>query len=142
MPRKALRSAVLALAAAATTALLSAPVHASGRPAAEPSPAPYAPSAVVLAVNRAASAPARAVTLTCAYAPGGTHPQPAAACDALQQAQGRLAALTPVSGPRCSFLLRPVTVTLQGVWRGVHVDEERTFANECVMRSYGPLLAF
>ncbi|MCK8680120.1 subtilase-type protease inhibitor [Streptomyces lichenis] len=105
----------------------------------------YAPSALVLTVNDGpsamAAAPQRAVTLTCAYAPGGTHPRPAAACDALQEADGRLSRLHD-TGTSCTLDLRPVTVTLQGVWQGRRVDEARSFSNDCVRGAFGPLTTF
>ncbi|MEU6482799.1 subtilase-type protease inhibitor [Streptomyces sp. NPDC046887] len=128
--------------APATARSLHAPAAPAQAPAAR---SLYAPSALVLTLNDGpsakASAPDRAVTLSCAYAPGGTHPRPAAACDALQEADGRLSRLHD-TGTSCTLDLRPVTVTLQGVWQGRRVDEARSFSNDCVRGAFGPLTTF
>ncbi|WP_328296420.1 subtilase-type protease inhibitor [Streptomyces sp. NBC_00435] len=135
---------ILAAVAAVTTALVWGPTPASAAP--ETVASPYAPSALVLTFGQgesgATTTPERAVTLTCAYAPNGTHPTPAEACDALQSSQGGLSALTPTHEQMCTFIYHPVTVTLQGVWRGHRVDEARTFSNSCIKDLYGPLVRF
>lgn len=141
---KGVTAQALVAASAVTTALMWSPTAAAAAP--ETDLPRYAPSALVLTVGQGDSvvtaAPERAVTLTCAYAPGGTHPAPAAACDALQSSQGGLAALTPTPEQVCTFIYRPVTVTLQGVWRGHRVNEARTFSNSCIKDLYGPLVRF
>ncbi|MCS0637441.1 subtilase-type protease inhibitor [Streptomyces sp. LP05-1] len=136
----------LATTVAAVTAAAALEQHPLTRSDSSSHSSFHAPSALVLTVNNgasaSASAPQRAVTLTCgSYTPGGTHPQPAAACDALQQADGRLSGLRD-SGRSCTLDLRPVTVTLQGAWQGRRVNEERSFPNDCVKGAFGPLTEF
>ncbi|BFO18929.1 hypothetical protein SHKM778_53170 [Streptomyces sp. KM77-8] len=103
-------AATLGLTAAAVCAPLS------GAALAAPGTAPsalYAPSALVLTVGHGVSAPTvtpeRAVTLTCAPGPSGTHPAAGAACAELAYVGGDPAALTmkrassvPRSTTRCS----------------------------------------
>ncbi|MFD9791625.1 subtilase-type protease inhibitor [Streptomyces sp. NPDC059070] len=142
--RKSVPITALSAVAVTTAALVWGSAPASAAP--EPAAPRHAPTALVLTVGRGetveATSPDRAVTLTCGYAPAGTHPTPAAACDALQTSRGELAALTPASGQFCTFIYLPVTVTLQGSWRGHRVDEARTFANNCVKDLHGPLVRF
>ncbi|MFG3498823.1 subtilase-type protease inhibitor [Streptomyces sp. NPDC047928] len=127
------RSAVYGLAAtAAMTAL------APGAAAATPSRL-YAPSALVLTVSKgetaATATPLRAVTLTCAPAPGGTHPAPQEACDRLRGVDGNFAQLRDDQQRMCVKIYDPVVVTAQGVWEGRWVDFQRTYGNSCVMRA-------
>ncbi|WP_258177561.1 subtilase-type protease inhibitor [Streptomyces solincola] len=141
-----MKSRIAAVAAALTLATVGATAAGAAAPEQRPpARSPYAPSALVLTLNDGAtalsSAPQRAVTLTCAYVPAGTHPRPAGACDALRQADGRLSGLQD-TGTSCTLDLRPVTVTLQGVWQGRRVDEARSFSNDCVRGAYGPLTSF
>ncbi|MFB9388457.1 subtilase-type protease inhibitor [Streptomyces coeruleoprunus] len=101
----------------------------------------YAPSALVLTVAQGESAaystPLRAVTLTCMPSPGGTHPSPQAACDALREVNGEFGALRSDSQRACIKIYDPVVVTAQGVWEGQRVSFERTFGNSCVMGAEG-----
>ncbi|GAA2442131.1 subtilase-type protease inhibitor [Streptomyces glaucus] len=101
----------------------------------------HAPSALVLAVGRGDSAatvtPERAVTLTCAPRPAGTHPDPARACAALRGVDGDPGALSADSDVLCTKEYAPVVVTVEGVWQGRRVSYERTFANECVKNAHG-----
>ena len=79
----------------------------------------------------------RAVTLTCAPAASGTHPAAAEACTELRGVSGNFDALATRSGDMwCTKQYDPVVVTVDGVWQGKRVSYERTFANECVKRSY------
>ncbi|WP_377268137.1 subtilase-type protease inhibitor [Peterkaempfera sp. SMS 1(5)a] len=110
-----------------------------GGPAPAASAAPtglYAPSALVLtlAPGRTADRVSRAVTLSCAPTPSGTHPAPAKACARLAQSGGSLRAL---KGERrfCPALADPVTVTADGVWRGRRVSYRETFGNHCALLS-------
>ena len=145
--RRTLR--IVGSAAAAATCVLAAT---SGTAHAEaPKPASlYAPSALVLAVGQgedAASATVeRAVTLTCAPRPGGTHPSAAAACAELSATGGRFAELVGgTSGVICTKEWRPVTVSVTGVWSGKNVNWSTTFANRCEMKAglgEGAALAF
>ncbi|WP_053851097.1 protease inhibitor [Streptomyces sp. NRRL B-24085] len=121
----------------------------SGAALAEPaavSPGLYAPSALVLTLghgeNAATATPERAVTLTCAPTPSGTHPAASPACAELRSAGGDFDALGAGSDAVCTREYAPVVVTVDGVWRGERVSYERTFSNECVKNSYGTVFAF
>jgi hypothetical protein len=107
----------------------------------------YAPSALVLTVaggeDAATATPLRAVTLTCMPSPGGTHPAPQKACDALRAVDGRFSALRSDSTRPCVKIYDPVVVTAQGVWEGRRVSFERTYGNSCVQATEGaPVFAF
>ncbi|MEU1151190.1 subtilase-type protease inhibitor [Streptomyces sp. NPDC005863] len=100
----------------------------------------YAPSALVLTVGQGEDADSvaveRAVTLTCAPRPAGTHPAAAAACAELSKVGGEFAQL--VGGApdvMCTKEWRPVTVTVAGVWNGKHVNWSKTFGNRCEMKA-------
>ncbi|WP_128435733.1 protease inhibitor [Streptomyces cyaneus] len=115
----------------------------TGSALATPDAAPaslYAPSALVLTVahgdTAAMSTPVRAVTLSCAPTPSGTHPDSASACAELRGVGGNFEALTARDGVLCTKQYDPVIVTVDGVWQGRRVSYERTFANECVKGSY------
>ncbi|MEU3148078.1 MULTISPECIES: subtilase-type protease inhibitor [unclassified Streptomyces] len=134
----------IGLTAAAVCASLSG--AASAAPGSAPS-ALYAPSALVLSMGHGESAmavtPERAVTLTCAPGPSGTHPAAADACGELAEVNGDLQALAPREGVFCTHQYDPVVVTVDGVWQGQRLSYERTFANECVMNAHGSgVLAF
>lgn len=62
----------------------------------------------------------------------GTHPDPAAACAALERAAGDPAKLAGEPGP-CTMEWVPVTVTAEGYWHGgaTHVQFAHTYANRC-----------
>jgi hypothetical protein len=116
----------------------------SGAALASPGQAPtalYAPSALVLTVGHGESAatatPERAVTLTCAPRPSGTHPVADSACAQLRGVDGDIHALTATDGVMCTKQYDPVVVTVDGVWQGQRVSYERTFSNECVKNAYG-----
>ncbi|MET9504431.1 subtilase-type protease inhibitor [Streptomyces sp. NPDC006259] len=105
----------------------------------------YAPSALVLTLGHGESAaavnPARAVTLTCAPGPSGSHPAAALACAELRASGGDLEALAdPAGDALCTRQYDPVVVTVDGVWQGRRVSYERTFSNECVKNSSGSVL--
>ncbi|MEU1303790.1 subtilase-type protease inhibitor [Streptomyces shenzhenensis] len=131
-------AATLGLTAAAVCGPLTGAAVAS--PGATPASL-YAPSALVLTVGRGYSAalatPERAVTLTCAPAPSGSHPAAALACAELGLAGGDLAALAPREDAVCTREYDPVVVTAEGVWQGRRVFAERTFANACVKNAHG-----
>lgn len=116
----------------------------TGAATAAPGAAPaslYAPSALVLTTGHgddaATVAPERAVTLSCAPTPSGSHPAAAEACAELRGAGGDFDALTARGDVQCTREYNPVLVTVQGVWQGRRVSFERTFGNECVKNSYG-----
>ncbi|MEV7192383.1 subtilase-type protease inhibitor [Streptomyces sp. NPDC093510] len=100
----------------------------------------YAPSALVLTVGQGedagSAAVERAVTLTCAPRPAGTHPAAAAACAELTKVNGQFAALvTTAPDAICTKEWRPMTVSVSGVWNGKHVNWSSTFANQCEMKA-------
>ncbi|AWW36245.1 protease inhibitor protein [Streptomyces sp. AS58] len=101
----------------------------------------YAPSALVFTIGHGESAagvtPERAVTLSCAPTPSGTHPDAVGACLELRGANGNLEAIESRTGVWCTRQYDPVVVRVSGVWQGEYVDYERTFSNECVKNSYG-----
>ncbi|AXE90690.1 protease inhibitor [Streptomyces sp. Go-475] len=116
----------------------------TGAALATPGPAPaalYAPSALVLTVGHGESAitttPERAVTLTCAPRPAGTHPAAAEACAELRGVGGDFDALTATEGVMCTKQYDPVVVTVDGVWQGQRVSYERVFSNDCMKNAYG-----
>jgi hypothetical protein len=116
----------------------------TGAALASPTAAPsalYAPSALVLTVGHgesaALAAPDRAVTLTCAPKPSGTHPAADRACAELRRVAGDFDALEARGGVLCTKEYNPVVVTVDGVWQGERVSYERTFANECVKNAHG-----
>ncbi|WP_418961396.1 subtilase-type protease inhibitor [Streptomyces tritici] len=100
----------------------------------------YAPSALVLTVGAGESADTatvlRAVTLTCAPTPGGSHPDPAAACAELTATGGQFGALAADAPTRtCTRQWEPVTITGDGVWQGKRVSWSATYGNACELRS-------
>lgn len=91
--------------------------------AAEAAPASlYAPSAVVLTITQGDDAGTgtvlRATVLSCAYTAEGTHPDPRAACDALNATDGELnrlvATQTPDGAARCTTTPSPSRPTASG----------------------------
>lgn len=98
----------------------------------------YAPSALVLSVtdgeDAASGTVLRAVTLVCAPAPGGTHPDPDAACAELQAYAPELDGLAePRPDAACTREWSPVTVTAEGVWQGRRMSYSYTYANPCAL---------
>jgi hypothetical protein len=134
-------AATLGLTAATVCGPLTGSVLAA--PAAAPTSL-YAPSALVLTVGRGESAAtvdaARAVTLSCAPTPSGTHPAAALACAELRAAGGDLATLAGPGDAMCTKQYDPVVVTVDGVWQGKRLSFERTFANECLKNASGSSL--
>ncbi|WP_411102756.1 SSI family serine proteinase inhibitor [Streptomyces sp. cmx-4-9] len=105
----------------------------------------YAPSALVLSVTAGADADSgtvlRAVTLVCAPAPSGTHPDPVAACTELRAHAARMDALTaPAADAACTREWNPMTVTADGVWQGRRLSYDHTFGNPCGLRSTSGIL--
>ncbi|MFG2989430.1 subtilase-type protease inhibitor [Streptomyces sp. NPDC048257] len=126
--------------AAASSAALLCLIGTTGVAAAQPTSL-YAPSALVFTVAQgddADSATAlRASTLSCAPTAQGTHPDPKAACAALNSTGAvldldRLLA-SPSTDRACPMHYAPVTVTVDGVWKGSRVAWKHTFSNTCVM---------
>ncbi|MFF4585232.1 protease inhibitor [Streptomyces sp. NPDC001388] len=134
---------------AATLGLTAATVCAplTGAALAAPAAAPaslYAPSALVLTLGHGESAAtvgaARAVTLSCAPGPSGTHPAAALACAEMRAAGGDIDALAGPGSAMCTKQYDPVVITVDGVWQGKRLSYERTFANECVKNAAGSSL--
>ncbi|AXI80802.1 subtilase-type protease inhibitor [Peterkaempfera bronchialis] len=107
----------------------------------------YPPSALVLTLSPGGgtdpdASVARAVTLSCAPTPSGTHPAPEQACALLARSGGSFAALRGRQR-RCPATADPVTVTAEGVWRGRQVSYRGSFANRCVLlAARGPVFDF
>ncbi|MET8690305.1 SSI family serine proteinase inhibitor [Streptomyces sp. NPDC004732] len=126
-------------AAAAATCVLAATAG-TAQAEAPQAKSLYAPSALVLAIgqgeNAESAAVERAVTLTCAPRPAGSHPSAAAACAELAKVGGEFTQLVgTTSDAICTKEWRPVTVTVGGVWNGKHVNWTTTFANQCTMKA-------
>ncbi|KOU43326.1 alkaline protease inhibitor [Streptomyces sp. WM6373] len=146
--RSIARGLGLGSAAMALTALtaLAWPGTAGAAPAGTQSL--YAPSSLVLSVTAGPDADTgtvlRAVTLVCAPRPGGTHPNPAAACRELRAAGSQLDPLAaPAADAVCTREWDPMTVTADGVWQGRRLNYTYTFANPCGLRNTaGALFGF
>ncbi|MER5871116.1 subtilase-type protease inhibitor [Streptomyces sp. NPDC002044] len=128
-----MRHRVAAVSAAALLCLAGAAGLAEAQPASL-----YAPSAMVFTVAQGDDATAtvvRASTLSCAPSARGTHPDPKAACAALNAAGGTFDRLLAAPNPdrACPMHYDPVTVTADGVWQGGRVAWKHTFSNACVM---------
>lgn len=98
----------------------------------------YAPSALVLTVTDGADHKTgtvqRAVTLSCAPSPSGSHPDAATACAELKKNGAKFDAITASGTNRvCTKEWEPVTVTADGVWEGQRVDYAHTFSNSCAL---------
>ncbi|MET7617109.1 subtilase-type protease inhibitor [Streptomyces sp. NPDC005408] len=130
-------------AAATTSALLLTGTTATGVAQAQPTQQTqakglYAPSALVLTIGMGETAATatveRAVTLTCAPRPDGTHPSPATACKELSSVDGKFAALAEQpSHKMCTRQWNPVVITAQGVWQGKRVAWSKMYGNPCEM---------
>ncbi|CAL9316897.1 subtilase-type protease inhibitor [Streptomyces sp. SudanB25_2051] len=135
-----------AITAAAMTALAPAAVAAPER-ATTGETRLYAPNALVLTIadgeTAATATPLRAVTLTCAPTPGGTHPAPAEACAELRAVNGEFSALRGDQERACVKIYDPVVAIAEGVWEGKRVRYERTFGNTCDLANQaGPVFSF
>ncbi|MFC8826449.1 subtilase-type protease inhibitor [Streptomyces sp. NPDC057137] len=98
----------------------------------------YAPSALVLTVTDGADHKTgtvrRAVTLSCAPTPSGSHPDAVAACSELKKNSAKFDSITASGTNRvCTKEWEPVTVTADGVWEGKRVEYVHTFSNSCAM---------
>ncbi|QEU96526.1 SSI family serine proteinase inhibitor [Streptomyces kanamyceticus] len=136
-----MRRTLKAMAAAAAAAVCVLTTTAGTAQAEAPKPTSlYAPSALVFTVGHgedtATATVERAVTLTCAPRPAGSHPAAAAACAELATVDGRFAELVGTeSSVACTKEWRPVVVTADGVWGGRHVQWSATFSNACMMKA-------
>ncbi|GAA2091053.1 hypothetical protein GCM10009801_56470 [Streptomyces albiaxialis] len=139
----------VATGAAAVASCLAMTAGAAGTAsAAQPAEAPKAAKAakaagtstLVLGVGHGGftgrMVPSRVVTLECgAYVPGGDHPRAARACDDLERVDGAFSSLVGLNrNDACTKEFSPVTVTVDGYWKGRHVNFAHTFENPCVKR--------
>ncbi|GAA1893653.1 SSI family serine proteinase inhibitor [Streptantibioticus ferralitis] len=129
------RTVPLALAVSAVLApFAAAPVAAE----------PVARAVLMLSVehrgHHGRSAPT-SVLLLCGPA-GGTHPDPQAACAALEDARGQFRELRRMVR-MCPMIVDPVTIRARGHWWGRRVSFTRTYVNNCVAaRQTGNVFAF
>lgn len=107
-----------------------------GTPAAAPSTPPAAGSALTISVTQ----PGGTTTwrLTC-EPPGGDHPHPVDACQALDQVAA--SALPPVPADRvCAQVIAgPETATVTGSWRGQPVDSRLSRTDSCQVARWDAL---
>lgn len=125
---------------ATTSALIMTGMGAVGVAQAQPaqSTSLYAPSALVLSVGKSNGADVtvqRAVTLSCAPRPSGTHPSPTAACADLLAVDGEFTQLTTPPQRSCTREWDPVVINANGVWQGRSVSWSATFGNACEMQA-------
>jgi hypothetical protein len=62
---------------------------------------------------------------------GGTHPNPAAACEQLSRSDGRIEGIAEDPGP-CTLEFNPVIVAASGTWNGEPRHYKQEFSNRCV----------
>jgi hypothetical protein len=71
---------------------------------------------------------------------GASHPNPAAACEQLSQADGRIEGIPEDPGP-CTREFAPVIVSASGTWNGEPRYYKQEFSNRCVaVRATGGVL--
>ncbi|MFE0460715.1 SSI family serine proteinase inhibitor [Kitasatospora sp. NPDC058965] len=115
-----IRAALYAVA----LALLTVPTPAQAAPA-------VSDSALTLTVTDDGSGTVLSSTDLLCHPAGGSHPQAAAACAALDPAGGDLDHLTGRTGVMCNQLFQPVTAGAEGLWQGTRLHWQRTFSNLC-----------
>jgi hypothetical protein len=103
----------------------------------QPAAAAPAPNKVVVTV-KAAGAPIRTATLTCAPV-GGTHKSAAEACATLAAANGNPADIIPAD-IMCTMEYAPVKVKVVGRWDKKSVRYTETFSNNCRTSAEGGAL--
>ncbi|MEU1281512.1 SSI family serine proteinase inhibitor [Streptomyces sp. NPDC005805] len=91
---------------------------------------PEKPRGLFLTVSGSENTWIRGVLLHCAPEPAGPHPRAAAACAALDEAQGDMDRL-PGDGAPCTKQYDPVTVSATGAWRGRPTAWHKTYPNAC-----------
>ncbi|MET9887356.1 subtilase-type protease inhibitor [Streptomyces sp. NPDC006430] len=129
-----MRHRLAAVSAAALLCLAGATGVAEAKPTSL-----YAPSAMVFTLGHgddaATATVVRASTLSCMPTALGTHPDPEAACTALNSTGGSFDRLLAAPNPdrACPMHYDPVTITADGVWQGSRVAWKHTFSNACVM---------
>ncbi|GLF95941.1 SSI family serine proteinase inhibitor [Streptomyces yaizuensis] len=142
MRRRAVLRTVVPVVAAVVAALgTGTGTGAASVPAGQAAPAAHIGPGLLLTVAGPGSGGHRSVTLLC-DPPGGTHPEPVAACDALALAGGDPNALAGEPGI-CPLDYNPVTASAYGDFRGRVVSWRKTFTNACVLhRETTPVFDF
>jgi len=133
------RAAASALSAAAATGLLLASCS-QGVTATPGSPgsSPSGKTALTIAVRLDQGQPTTTWRLTC-EPPGGDHPDPAAACAALDQS-GRTVLPPVAKDMACTEVFGgPQTAEISGTWRGQPVDSRLSRANGCEIARWDAL---
>ncbi|WP_424185946.1 SSI family serine proteinase inhibitor [Actinokineospora sp. G85] len=84
----------------------------------------------------------RTTTLRC-EPPGGDHPQPQAACAALDAVGGDITQLSSSGDTICTLQYAPVRVSAYGYWRGHEVSVSHEYGNPCLMNAEsGPVFTW
>jgi hypothetical protein len=98
------------------------------------------PSALTITVRGTPDAPAETWTLTC-QPPGGDHPNPEAACQALETAARDPFAPVP-KGTMCTQMYGgPETATITGTWRGQPVNASYRRTDGCEISRWNAIEA-
>lgn len=142
--RKTRQTTARAATALSVLAAIAAPGVANADTSAEEHPSILKHSGFGLSVvDHADPAKVRTAALSC-DPDGGTHANPDAACDALEEAGGSFGELAqPDSPTMCPLIYKPVTVHASGVWKGQPVEFHQTYSNSCVLQAEtGPVFQF
>src|SRR5487761_1093526 len=92
-------------------------------------PGPGPPDGLLITARESASSPVVSWSLTC-DPPGGTHPDPALACQALSSTPDPFAPVP--AGVMCSMIYYgPQTATITGYWQGQPVSAQFSRVNGC-----------
>ncbi|MBT2505688.1 protease inhibitor SIL-V5 [Streptomyces sp. ISL-98] len=118
----------VSVTAAATLALTGAVPPAQADDDVVPGPKPT--RGLFLTVSGSENTWIRGVMLNCPPKPSGHHPEAAAACAALDKANGEFDAL-PVDSHPCTKRFDPVTVSATGTWRDRPTAWNKTYSNPC-----------
>ncbi|MET9533315.1 MULTISPECIES: SSI family serine proteinase inhibitor [unclassified Streptomyces] len=132
-----MRPRTMSAAAALLAFAAAVPAQAAGAP-------PIRPGGLVLTVASPSHPDRnRSVLLRCEpERSDGSHPEAAAACQALDRAGGSFDRLDGEPRP-CTRQSDPVTVTVAGTWGGRPTHWDRTFANACSLdAATGPVFRF
>ena len=90
---------------------------------------PGPPDGLLITARESASSPVVSWSLTC-DPPGGTHPDPALACQALSSTPDPFAPVP--AGVMCSMIYYgPQTATITGYWQGQPVSAQFSRVNGC-----------
>ncbi|HEX3826991.1 MAG TPA: SSI family serine proteinase inhibitor [Sporichthyaceae bacterium] len=137
MDARQLRVAV----AGAATLLFSMGLVAVDARADSPAPATSSAGTSLLLTVAPQQGTGHSVTLTCPA--GGTHPNAAGACSALNSAGGDIDKVSPKAGQMCPNFVRPVTASATGTYQKQPLSWSKTFNNACEMqRATNPIFTF